>query len=58
MKITNQEILNATEHRPWPVPSGQWQYYQEWNNALFVHWEVELSELQHFVPKELEIDLF
>ncbi len=58
MKITNQEILNATEHRPWPVPSGQWKYYQEWNNALFLHWEVETSELQRFVPKELEIDLY
>ena len=52
------EILNNTEHRPWQMPSEKWKFYQEWNNALFLHWQVELKELEKFVPKELEIDLF
>lgn len=56
--MTIQEILNTTEHRPWKIPSGKWKFYQEWNNAIFLHWQVDLVELEKFVPKELEIDLF
>jgi len=40
------------------MPNEKWKFYQEWNNAIFLHWQVELSELKKFVPKELEIDLF
>lgn len=56
--MTIREILNTTEHRPWKMPTESWKFYQEWNNVLFLHWQVELSELKKFVPKELEIDLF
>ena len=55
MKI--QEILSKTAHRPWNLPEGQWKFYQEWNNALFLHWQVDESELRKFVPDNLEIDL-
>ena len=54
MNIKN--ILGSTEHRPWLIPQENWKYYQEWNKAIFLHWEVELSELKKYVPKELEID--
>jgi len=57
-KMGIKEILNTTEHRPWKIPSDTWKFYQEWNNAIFLHWEVELSDLEKFVPKELEIDLY
>ena len=56
--MTIQEILNTTNHRPWKMPTRSWKFYQEWNHAIFLHWQVELSELKKFVPKELEIDLF
>lgn len=56
--MTIKEIVNTTEHRPWKMPTESWKFYQEWNNALFLHWLVELSELKKFVPNELEIDLF
>jgi hypothetical protein len=56
MKI--QEILNTTRHRPWKMPNESWKFYQEWNNVIFLHWQVELSELKKLVPKELEIDTF
>jgi len=56
--MTIKEILNSTEHRPWEMSSESWKFYQEWNNAIFLHWQVELTELEKFVPKELEIDLF
>ena len=56
--MTIKEILNTTEHRPWKLPADSWKFYQEWNDVIFLHYEVDISELKKFVPKELEIDLF
>lgn len=56
MKI--KEVLSTKNHRPWELPTRQWSYYQEWNKAVFLHWEVDLQELQKLVPEELEIDLY
>lgn len=56
--MTIKEILSTTHHRPWPLPKESWQFYQEWNNALFLHWQVQEKELRKFVPNEIEIDLF
>ncbi|WP_422106801.1 YqjF family protein [Winogradskyella sp.] len=56
--MTIKEILHTTAHRPWNMPSNPWAYYQEWNNAIFLHYQVDLSLLQPFVPQALEIDLF
>lgn len=56
--MTIQEILNSTNHRPWKIPTENWKFYQEWNNAIFLHFQVDLTELKKFVPNELEIDLF
>ena len=56
--MTIKEILNTTNHRPWKMPSSGWKFYQEWNNAIFLHYQVDLKELEKKVPKELEIDLY
>lgn len=56
--MTNQEILNHSKHRPWKAPNQNWQIYQEWNRAIFLHWQVDLNELKKYVPHEIEIDLF
>ncbi|WP_163417370.1 MULTISPECIES: YqjF family protein [unclassified Flagellimonas] len=56
--MTIREILNTTNHRPWEIPTDSWKFYQEWNNAIFLHYQVDLTELKKFVPKELEIELF
>ena len=56
MKI--KEILNTTEHRPWTMPDGNWKFYQEWNDAIFLHWPVNKIELKKLVPEGIEIDLF
>lgn len=55
--MTTNEILNINNHRPWNLPNSRWKYYQEWNNAIFLHWQVNGDELSKFVPAELEIDL-
>lgn len=51
-------ILKDTLHRPYELPAGQWQYYQEWNNVLFFHWVVPYKSLRNCVPKNLNIDTF
>lgn len=58
MRLKLQDILKQTSHRPWEIPTQKWRFYQEWNDALFLHWQVDLEELKKFVPEELEIDLF
>lgn len=40
------------------MPSGKWNYYQEWNNAIFLHWKVAYEDLRDLVPQELDIDTF
>lgn len=49
-------LLNETEHRPWPMPSDKWRYYQEWNDAVFLHWKVPVEELTKHIPEGLEIE--
>jgi len=56
--VTIQEIIEITDHRPWKLPTDKWKYYQEWDKVLFLHYQVDLKELQEFIPNELEIDLF
>jgi uncharacterized protein YqjF (DUF2071 family) len=51
-----KQVLKQTNHRPWPMPAGRWKFYQEWNNALFLHWKVSKEVLEQWVPAELEID--
>jgi uncharacterized protein len=51
-------ILNATSHRPWDLPIDPWRYYQEWNNALFLHWKVPTEELTRLIPKNISLDTF
>ena len=51
-------ILSADVHRPWPLRDDPWKYYQEWNDALFLHWKIKPEKLEAFIPAGLEIDLF
>lgn len=56
MKI--REVLQQVAHRPWTLPEGSWQYYQEWNHAVFLHWKVEPQLLRSWVPLPLKLDRF
>lgn len=57
MKIS-EKLLSDTSKRPWKIPSGNWSYYQEWNNALFLHWKVSPEELKEHTPANLDIDFY
>lgn len=49
-------ILSDINHRSFDYPNGKWQFYQEWNKALFLHWKVPFKELRKHVPNKLKID--
>ena len=51
-------IMKDVGHRPWPAPRSPWLMYQSWQQLLFAHWPVPVSELRPLVPPELEIDEF
>lgn len=51
-------ILQDNLHRPWPMPSGPWQFYQEWLDLLFLHFQVDYELLRSLVPEELSIDRY
>jgi len=50
--------LNQVKHRTVKIPNQNWRFYQEWNLAIFLHWKVDIEELEKFVPEEIEIDVF
>ena len=52
------DLLQQTAHRPWKMPSSPWHYYQEWNEALFLHFAVPAAEIEQQLPKGIELDVF
>lgn len=55
--MTITDVLGTHSHRPWPMPQGPWVYYQEWNEAVFLHWPVDASLLQPLIPAGLTLDV-
>lgn len=51
-------ILSTTEHRPWPVPKSPWIMTQRWNDLLFAHWPIPVTDLVHLLPHDLVVDTF
>ena len=49
-------VLSNYSHRPWPIPTSSWRYYQEWLDLLFLHFQVDYDLLRSLVPAELQID--
>lgn len=50
--------LEATDHRPWPLPSETWIMRQTWADLLFAHWRVRADELVSRIPPGLRLDTF
>ncbi|MCR2821695.1 YqjF family protein [Lederbergia panacisoli] len=51
-------VLQATKHRPYPLPSKPWIMKQRWSDVLFTHWPIEPEKLKPFIPSPIEIDTF
>jgi uncharacterized protein YqjF (DUF2071 family) len=47
--------LDATDHRPWPLPDSAWVMGQTWDDLLFAHYRVPVGQLRSLVPDGLEV---
>ncbi len=56
--MNTQQIFSKSDHRPLPMPKGNWIIYQEWHEVLFLHWAVKPDLLKQFVSGELEVQIF
>ena len=50
--------LNNTEHRPWVPPTKPWVMTQAWHEVLFLHFPIEVGQLEQRVPCAFEIDTY
>jgi len=50
--------LEATDHRPWPLPEASWVMGQTWEELLFAHWRAPAGALRLRLPEGLELHLF
>ncbi len=57
MSFKAQKILEATAHRPWPLPARPWLMRQTWRNLLFAHWPLAPSIVRPLIPEMLQLDL-
>ncbi|MGH9650386.1 MAG: YqjF family protein [Terriglobales bacterium] len=53
-----QPSLEATAHRPWPLPAGPWTIEFTWHDLLFLHWPLPAAALRGLVPESLDLDLY
>jgi len=44
------ELLERTGHRSIPPPLGRWNFYQEWVDVIFLHYQVDPAILRSMVP--------
>ncbi|MDO5979132.1 YqjF family protein [Flavivirga spongiicola] len=51
------EILKEKNHRPFEYPKRKWAFYQEWNKAVFLHWEVSPNLITPLLPKGIKLDV-
>ncbi len=51
------QIQQQISHRPFECPDKEWKFYQEWNKAIFLHWEVNPEQIEPFLPKEMNPDI-
>jgi uncharacterized protein YqjF (DUF2071 family) len=51
-------MLEATAHRPWPLPQRPWIMAMRWHEVLFLHWPVRPAALRALLPAGLDLDTF
>jgi uncharacterized protein len=54
----SNDILQQTQHRPFPLPEGHWMMTQKWNEVLFAHWPFRVESVRAQIPAQLELDTY
>ena len=55
---TIDNILNNTSNRYYPLPERPWKYYQQWDDTLFLHWQVPLTFVEELLPRGVIADTY
>lgn len=50
--------LRHLDHRPWPLPNGEWAWRQSWLDLAFIHYRVAPATLRAVVPVGLTVQEF
>jgi len=56
--MSTTQILQAINHRAYPISTGPWVMSQTWLELLFAHWPLTPEQLRPLIPSVLEIDTF
>lgn len=56
--MTATDLLDHTDHRPYPLPDRPWALSMHWYHLLFMHWPVPPEALRDFIPDALSVDTF
>lgn len=51
-------ILQDTDHRTAPMPTGPWIMTQTWHELLFAHWPIAPQKLRPLIPPVFTLDTF
>ncbi len=51
-------LLNDSQHREQPLPTGPWIMTQQWHELLFAHWPIAPAKLRPLLPTSLPLDTF
>lgn len=54
--MKSSKVLKQTLHRPFNYPKRPWKFYQEWNKAIFLHWEADEALIKPLLPDGIELD--
>lgn len=52
------QLIEQTNHRPYPLSTKPWIMTQTWNRLLFAHWSIPISLLQPYIPANMTIDTY
>lgn len=51
-------LMDQTDHRPWPLPARPWVMAQSWHDLLFAHWPIPAPAMRALLPPNLEMETF
>ena len=52
------DLLNHSEHRPYPLPDRAWHMTMSWLDLLFAHWSFPAEVIRDLLPPNIPLDTY
>ncbi|MCK6513638.1 DUF2071 domain-containing protein [Myxococcota bacterium] len=52
------DLLNRSEHRPYPLPDRAWHMTMSWLDLLFAHWSFPAEVIRDLLPPNITLDTY